>query len=342
MRICLVGNFENGHVGRSLLQAAKHLKIETATADTREAFAAPRWLVRVNWHLRQHRPPLLRQFSEQVTRICLQFAPDVLLSTGGAPINAPTVRRLAAAGVRCLNFSTDDPWNTSSRSDWFFDALREYQVVFSPRTSSVAQLRELGGPLIEYLPFGYDADLYYPEQLESGDLVGRACDVLFVGGGDADRLPIIKHLLSERFDVGLYGANWERYPETRPFTRGCATPEEIRKATCAASVVLCLVRKANRDGHVMRSFEIAAAGACMLVEDTDEHRSIFGAEGECVLFFRTPEEMTTKLHCLLSNPAKRKSMGKAVHARIVDRRNSYLDRLVAMLACGTHAGGGNA
>ena len=53
----------------------------------------------------------------------------------------------------------------------------------------------------------------------------------------------------------------------------------------AAKVNLCLVRRAKRDGHVMRSFEIAAVGGCMLAQDTDEHREIFGPEGEAVRLF---------------------------------------------------------
>ena len=36
----------------------------------------------------------------------------------------------------------------------------------------------------------------------------------------------------------------------------------------------------------MRSFEIAAVGGCLLAQDIDEHREIFGSEGEAVVYFR--------------------------------------------------------
>jgi hypothetical protein len=36
----------------------------------------------------------------------------------------------------------------------------------------------------------------------------------------------------------------------------------------------------------MRSFEIAAVGGCMLARDIDEHREIFGSEGEAAVYFR--------------------------------------------------------
>jgi hypothetical protein len=72
--------------------------------------------------------------------------------------------------------------------------------------------------------------------------------------------------------VLLAGAYWDRYPAFRAYALGIK-----RALTAAAKVNLCLVRRANRDGHVMRSFEIAAIGGCMLAQDTDEHRDIFGS-----------------------------------------------------------------
>ena len=83
--------------------------------------------------------------------------------------------------------------------------------------------------------------------------------------------------------VAVAGGYWERYPAFRAHALGIKPPEIIRALTAAAKVNLCLVRRANRDGHVMRSFEIAAIGGCMLAEDTDEHRDIFGGEGESVV-----------------------------------------------------------
>jgi hypothetical protein len=79
--------------------------------------------------------------------------------------------------------------------------------------------------------------------------------------------------------VKVAGGYWEKYPALRTHALGLKPPEIIHALTAAAKVNLCLVRRANRDGHVMRSFEIAAIGGCMLVEDTEEHRAIFGGDG---------------------------------------------------------------
>ncbi len=62
------------------------------------------------------------------------------------------------------------------------------------------------------------------------------------------------------------------HPITRANWRGVADQDTIRSASAAARVCLCLVRRANRDGHVMRSFEAAVIGGCILAQDTADHR----------------------------------------------------------------------
>ena len=108
--------------------------------------------------------------------------------------------------------------------------------------------------------------------------------------------------------VAVAGGYWERYPAFRAYALGTKPPEIIRALTAAAKVNLCLVRRANRDGHVMRSFEIAATGGCMLAQDTDEHREIFGPEGEAVVYFRDAKEAAERARALLCNSSERKRL----------------------------------
>lgn len=331
MKLLLVGRFSQGHVGASLLSAARQMGLEAITCDTNDAFAAPRWIVRIYWHLLQRRPPRLREFSERVAELCRQVTPDVMIATGSAPINASALREIGELGVRRVNYSTDDPWSSVHRSSWLLAALKQYDAVFSPRRSNLEQLRALGGPAVRYLPFAYDPALHFTSEakiLEQGE---HGCDVLFVGGADKDRLSIVGELIRQGFNVSLYGSYWARYPLTRSAARGLATPEVIRRATHETRVSLCLVRRSNRDGHVMRSFEMAALGACMLVEDTEEHREMFGEEGRAVLYFGNVSEMTSKLRWLLSHPAERAALRKASRASITKEDNTYASRLASML-----------
>ena len=116
-------------------------------------------------------------------------------------------------------------------------------------------------------------------------------------------MPYIDALAQAGFRVALYGTYWDRFRPTRALTRGQLPASELPGAIAAASISLCLVRRANRDGHSMRTFEIAAMGGCILAEDTDEHREILGPDGEAAVYFRSIEEMILKARWLLENPA---------------------------------------
>jgi spore maturation protein CgeB len=131
--------------------------------------------------------------------------------------------------------------------------------------------------------------------------------------------------------VALVGGYWERYPAFRAQALGIKPPEIIRALTASAKVNLCLVRRANRDGHVMRSFEIAATGGCMVAEDTVEHREIFGPEGEATVYFRTAKEASECTRALLCSSAERRRLAAGLHRRIVGGAHTYAHRLGTML-----------
>ena len=97
-------------------------------------------------------------------------------------------------------------------------------------------------------------------------------------------------------------------------------------------MALCLVRRANRDGHSMRTFETAAMRACMLAEHTEEHEEILGADGETVIYFRSEAEMVERIRWLLHHDEERWRLGAAVHERITGGANTYKARLETMLS----------
>ena len=72
-------------------------------------------------------------------------------------------------------------------------------------------------------------------------------------------------------------------------------------------------------------------GGCMLIEDTIEHREIFGKDGETASYFRSIPEMVNRARLLVENEAERNRLASAAHARITRGRNAYADRLEAML-----------
>jgi spore maturation protein CgeB len=332
VRLCIVGDQTGTHIGGSLALAAMQMGWEVRVLASSDAWAGPAWVQRFYWHLMDRRPVRLRAFSNRVAKVCAEWSPDVLLTTGFAPVDRPTLKRAGSLGIFRLNYLTDDPWNPKSGSRWFRDALPDYDLVCSPRRSNLADLAGIGCGNLEYVPFGFGPELHFPEALSEEEAAKLACDVLFVGGADADRVPWIRALIDSGLSVGLYGNYWERFPETRNQARGSAEPALLRKATAAAKVAICLVRKANRDGHVMRTFEIPAVGACMLIEGTEEHREIYGKEGRTVLYFNDIPEMVTKAKGLVDNEPERLRLKMEAHRLIVEGGNTYAHRLRHMMS----------
>ena len=285
-----------------------------------------------NWRLRGRRPARLKAFSEQVLNTCTSTATDFVLSTGLAPIDAAALDAIGRLGVRRLNYLTDDPFNPWHKADWFLQALRRYDVIFTPRRANMDDLRRAGCADVRYLPFAYSPEIHFTElPANEKEAQHYASDVVFAGGADADRLPYMRALIAAGHRVALYGGYWSRHPEMRPSARGNAGPEVLRKAVGAASIALCLVRRANRDGHAMRTYELGAMGACILAEDTEEHRQILGPEGVAAYYFQSIPEMIGKTKILLGDASLRFRLAAAARERIAGGGNTYMDRLKSIL-----------
>lgn len=339
IELIVAGNEGGSNVGASLRRGARVLGIDAKLIDSTQAYAAPRIVARVNWWLRGRRPTRLAQYSRSVVEACRTLRPKWLIATGLAPLTRGAVADIRRMGVATINYLTDDPWNPAFRCTWFLDALHEYEWVFSVRTANCDDLRRHGCSNVSFLRFGFDPDLFFPDSSSPDEAARYRSDVLFAGGADRDRVSYITALLGARLDVGLYGDYWERYRETAHVARGHASTDVVRKAIAVSAVSLCLVRRANRDGHSMRSFEVPAARGCVLAEDTDDHRELFGPEGHAALYFSNPEHAATQAALLVADPALRRRLALRSHEIVTGGGHTYADRLKTALAIvsGTHA-----
>lgn len=274
----------------------------------------------------------LRAFSARVAAEARRHHADLVLTTGLAPVDALSLRALGDAGIARANYLTDDPWNPAHRAAWFLDALPCYDAVFSPRRGNLADLEALGRPKIEYLPFGFDPGQHFPDPpVDPSDRERFAADVVFAGGADPDRAEILGAFVRAGLDVAVYGGYWERYRATRARARGYLDPAGLRRAIGGAKVSLCLVRRANRDGQSMRTYEVAAMGGCMLVEHTPEHEELFGADGEAVVYFRTVTDAIASARALVGDPKRRATLGARVRTIVTSGGHTYRDRLRQLL-----------
>ena len=328
MRVLLVANPDPTHVGRHLINAANEAGIDATLLDVNRAFQAPRLIRSVCWHLLGHRPPRLQSFNQELLSACSRLSPDLVISTGLAPISRSTLETLRLRNITSANFLTDDPWNPSHRAPWFMRALSAYDYVFSPRRANIPDLTSLKGPSVHYLPFAFSPDVHHPVSSPSP----QSGKVVFIGGADQDRVQLMSLIQKAGLPLDLWGGYWNRHPSLAPLANGHATAEDFPSIVTNAAVNLCLVRRANRDGHSMRTFELAAMGGCMAVEDTPEHRDLFGPDDHLVRYFSSDSSLIPVLQHLLQNPSDRQRLATAVRAQFFDQSgHRYSDRLQSMI-----------
>jgi spore maturation protein CgeB len=333
-RLLVAGAGGGTNVGGSLHAAALGLGIHSELLEIAGAYTGPfLWRV-INKYLRDKRPANQTGFEQKLLQACNESRPDVLLTTGLAPLSVPVLQQIGAMGIKRINYLTDDPWNPAHRANWFLAALPCYDLVCSPRRILAVELYALGCRRVRYVPFGFDETLFFaptPAELAAA-AGGPAADVVFAGGADYDRVPYMQALIEAGFDLALYGGYWHRYAATRRIARGLADVATLRVAIARAKVSLCLVRRSNRDGNCMRTFEVPAVGGCMLLEDTAEHREIFGEDGINVLYFSDQASMIGQTRRLCGDEALRRQLAANAHRLMLTGGHTYRDRLLSMLS----------
>jgi spore maturation protein CgeB len=325
-RVVFIAYDAEGHVGQHLMEAARKLRISYRIMSPALAFDAP-WLVsKINWHLRGHLPSKLEQFGQRAIELCSSIKATHVIATGIAPLPARAVRTIRNAGIRVVNWLTDDPWNAAHKAPWFVETISEYDAVFTPRAAVIDDLRKAGARHIENMPFAYCSACHFAaKKYEERNVVS------FVGGADDDRLRYIHALMKADVHVELYGGYWNRHRTVSESARGFVDTVGYRAVVAGTAVSLCLVREANRDAHVMRSYELPAMRACILAQDTPDHRELYGPDGETVRYFNDVNDIAATAQEMLRENAERERLAVAVHSRVVRPENSYYARLEALL-----------
>lgn len=332
MKLLIVGNPSEYHVGGHLLAAAQSLGWVAEVADLCGAQSSNPWINRICHHLLGKQPAHLDSFGRSVIRLCHEFHPDFVLTTGLAPVSADAMRAIRSMKIPLVNFLTDDPWNPKNTARFFWDCLREYDLIANPRTSNLEQLRAHGCRRVAYVPFGYNPEYHFIETNPTPEEILRfGCEVAILGGADSDRVPLARSLASANINLALYGGYWDKHPDLLKFYRGSVFGRELRLAVQLATSHVCMGRKANRDGHAMRSMEFPAMDACLLVEDTEEHRALYGNDGENVLYWQNEATLVACAANLIVNQALSQRLRISLYEHmVVNGKHTYADRLTTI------------
>ncbi|MGH7782088.1 MAG: CgeB family protein [Candidatus Binataceae bacterium] len=280
-------------------------------------------------------PAGYRALNAAIVAEARRFRPELVLMGKGAYFSPATLRQVReVSGAAMVNWATDDPFNSAANTRDLIESIPRYDLYVCTKRAMMDDVIRAGCARVAYVRFGYKPKVHFPQAPATPEEHRRYdCDAMFIGGGDADRAPYFETLIRAlpELRLNLYGGYWDRYSALKRYWRGSAIGRDFRLAAGGAKIAINLVRRANRDDHVMRTFELPACGGFMLTERTPAHQEIFAEDREAV-FFSSPDEMAAKVGQWLARDADRRAIAAAGQRKIIEGRNTYADRLQEILA----------
>ena len=335
MRVLYLGPTWRGSNAESFRRAFEVLGHEVTGIDTETPFAFYRRSLALRAVRRILGRPLRRHTrrlreaaldAARATRPHLVFACKALEFDGNI---LEDIRRVS--GAILVHWHPDDYRNRVNSSSDFAGAIKAYDVLVTPKTFNIAEFLEDGARRVEFVPYAYDPDIHRPVPPRATP----PCQVVFVGSFERERAGFLEQVAREGIDLEVWGGYWHRLPKRSPLRPHCryreVLAEEMASAFASAQLSLGFLRKANRDLHTARTFEIPASGGVMLAERTDEQRAFF-EEGKEALYFDSAEELVARIREYVGRPDDLMRIKTAALDRCRTGRYSYAERLHDLLS----------
>ena len=280
------------------------------------------------------RPITFWALNTRLKSICMRLCPDVVFIVKGAYVSPSTLKDIKGkTGAFLVNYATDDPFNPAVTTQCLRSGIPEYDMYVCTKKAILDDVRRKGAKQTGYVPFGYKPSLHFPETPSSLNEQARFdSDVVFIGGCDRDRIPYFETLVRAipYLRLHLYGGYWGQHSVLRVYHKGFAVGRDYRLALGGSKIAVNLVRRSNRDDHVMRTFEIPACQAFMLAERTTEHVSMF-EEGREIACFSSPDELVDQVRYYLAHESERVRIAQAGHQKVTHEKYTFKDRMEQIL-----------
>src|SRR5436190_458882 len=268
-----------------------------------------------------------RALNRRLERLCTDQRPDVVLVVKGGPIAPDVVRRMkTATSALVVNVFPDNPlWMMP------FEHIEPYDLFFTKERYAQRQLELVGLRNLYYLPMYCVPSLHHPVALEEDEAAALRGTVALVGA----RYPYRERLVRELADypIRVWGPGWRRADSTlAPHVAGGFLDGRAKLAVyCGAALSLNPHHPMNDVvGVNTRAFELAAAGACQVVDLKDDLPQLF-KPGEEVVAFRDLPELRRHLSYYLAHPDEARAIGDNARRRALAEHTAR-HRIDEMLA----------
>ena len=263
----------------------------------------------------------------KLERACLAWQPAIVLVIKGGPITPGLIRRVKARlDTRFVNFFPDNPlWMIP------FECIEAYDVFFTKERHAMASLQQVGVRNLQYLPMYCVPSLHHPVGLTADERRRFGSPLSFVGSRYDYRERFVRELAD--YPVRLWGQGWSRAtdPVIRRMVAGGPVSGRDKLAVYAGSTLSLNHHHPMNDivGVNTRTFELAGAGACQLVDAKEDIAHLFKA-GDEVLTYRDLGELREHIDYYLAHPDEARAIGENSRRRAL-AEHTLRHRLDAML-----------
>lgn len=267
-----------------------------------------------------------------------QFQPDLVFITKGETIYYETLRDIKEATSALLfNWYPDSPFNMVNSSVDVIRSIPLFDCFFIWGKFLIQRLYENGAQRVEYLPFGYDPDLFHPVPVMPAGRARFTADVCFAGTWERPREEILTQIAD--FDLSVWGNMWEKVPAYSPLRKNlkftAVYGEELSKIFGCSKIILNFIRAQNGDANNFRTFEVPGFGGFLLTTRTAEQCELFKEDQEIVCYSDV-DELRDKIGYYLAHEDQRRKIAEAGHVRaerehqLIHRLQIVLDRAIAL------------
>ena len=270
-----------------------------------------------------------RALGRRLERLAIGFRPDVMLVIKGGALGAPLVRRIkAATRAVTLNFFPDNPlWMMP------FDQIEAYDVFFTKERYALRQLEMVGARNVAYLPMYCVPSEHHPVRLDETDAAGLRGVVALVGA----RYPYRERLVRELLDLTMrvWGPGWDRAGgRLASHVAGGFLGGRAKLAVYSGATLSLNPHHPMNDivGVNTRAFELAAAGACQVVDLKEDLPHLF-KPGEEVVGYRDLAELRRQIAYYLAHPDEARAIGENARRRALAEHTlrHRIDEMIATM-----------
>lgn len=263
---------------------------------------------------------------DAVRKAAVSFAPDLIFTIDAVGLVPSLMRSLE---IPIISWFFDNPFGflknkicSDGAPGIDIELLGDNYYVFSWDRYYIPQLKELGAPHVEYLPFAANPDIFNPIELNEEQRERFGCAVSFAGNSGAAEDNYRRACVAalDGLDVHVYGdPGWAGIQtKTIRYHGSLDNRTELPLLYNASALNLNLTASQLRTALPIRVFDVAAAGSLLISDYRVDLIDMF-EDGREIICCRDMDALRETVETWLAEPEKRNQIGQAARARILQQ-----------------------